>query len=165
MTPWIARPPEERALLNPSFCSCLLWQAATGYEAAAQAPLPFDVAFLVLPIVLHRETRESLPRAARTSLAVWIDSNPLVRSLVADRAQMLVPFTKEAMIFGGTHDLFDFAGIAVRPNPQWKKPIAADLRNSTDEVRDCAKRAEFLGKWLAGSGSSGTVMAMFGVRP
>jgi hypothetical protein len=165
MTPWITRPSEERSLLNPSFCSCLLWQASVGYESTLKVPLPFDIAFLVLPIVLHRGTRESLPRAARTSLAVWINDNPLARSRVADRARVLVPFTKEAMTFGGIHGLLDLTGVAVRANSRWKKPIVADLANSTNEVRDCAKRAEFVGKWLAGSGSSGTVMAIFGVRP
>ena len=32
MSQWTSRPAEERALLNPSFCSCLLWQASVGYE-------------------------------------------------------------------------------------------------------------------------------------
>jgi hypothetical protein len=78
---------------------------------------------------------------------------------------VLLTFTKEAMIFGGMHGLLDLSGVVVRANPHWKRRIAADLRTSTDEVRDCAKRAEFVGKWLAGSGSSGTVMAILGVRP
>jgi len=165
MMSWTTRPPEERALLNPGFCSCLLWHAASGYQAAVQAPLPFDLAFLVLPIVLHRQTRESLPRTTRTSFAVWVDEHPLARSHVADRARMLLPFSKEAMIFGGTHGLLDLNGAVVWASPKWKKRIVAELKTSTDEVRDCAKRAEFFGKWLAGSGSSGTVMAILGVRP
>ena len=165
MRSWTIRPPEERALLNPSFCSCLLWHAASGYERAVQTPLPFDLAFVVLPIVLHRQTRESLPRAARTSLAVWIDEHPLARSYVADRARVLLTFTKEAMIFGGMYGLLDLAGVKVMANAGWKKRIDADLKTATDEVRECAKRAEFVGKWLAGSGNSGTVMAILGVRP
>src|SRR5262245_51328045 len=101
MSPWINRAPEERALLNPSFCACLLWQAAAGYEATSKQPLPFDLAFLVLPMVLHRATRESLPKLVKSSLAVWLDDNPLARSRVADRATLLSPHTKEAMMFGG----------------------------------------------------------------
>ena len=57
MSQWTSRPTEERALLNPSFCSCLLWQASVGYGSAGHAPLPFDISFLVLPTVLHRETQ------------------------------------------------------------------------------------------------------------
>lgn len=165
MTPRTFRSPEERALLNPSFCSCLLWQAAVGYESTAQSSLPFDLAFLVLPIVLHRQTRESLPRATRTSLAVWIDDQPLAGAHIADRARMLVPFTKEAMTFGGLHGLLDLTGVAVRANALWRKRIVSDLNNSTGEVRECATRAEFLGKWLASSGSPGTAMTILGVRP
>ncbi len=54
MSQWTSRPAEERALLNPSFCSCLLWQASVGYESISHAPLPFDISFLVLPTVVVR---------------------------------------------------------------------------------------------------------------
>lgn len=165
MSRWSSRPSEERALLNPGFCSCILWQAAVGHKSVSQASLPFDLSFLVLPIVLHRATRDALPTTVRTSLAVWIDDNPLARSRVADRSRMLVPFTKEAMMFGGLHGALEFQAGAISANPAWKKPIATELKNSTDEVRGCMKRAEFVGKWLASSGSSSTVMAIFGVRP
>ena len=66
---------------------------------------------------------------------------------------------------GGLHGLLVLQGGAIAANLEWKRRIAADLRDSTDEVRSCAQRAEFVGKWLASSGSSGTVMAILGVRP
>ncbi len=165
MSEWTGRPAEERALLNPSFCSGLLWQASAGYDSSLHTPLPFDISFLILPIVLQRETRESLPRTVRTSLAVWIDDNPLARLRVADRARVLASFTKEAMMFGGLHGLLELKGGAIAANQDWKKRIDDDLKDSTDEVRACAKRAEFVGKWLASAGTPGTVMAILGVRP
>jgi hypothetical protein len=69
------------------------------------------------------------------------------------------------MIFGGVHGLLDLSGVVVRANREWKGRIVADLGTSTDEVRNCVKRARFVGKWLAESGSSDTVMAILGVRP
>lgn len=165
MSQWTSRPTEERTLLNPSFCSCLLWKASVGYESPFHALLPFDISFLVLPMVLHRETRESLPKAVKTSLAVWVENNPLARSRIAGRARTLVPFTKEALMYGGIHGLFKMQGGAIAANPEWRKRIATDLKDSTDEVQSCAKRAEFVGKWLASSGNSATVMAILGVRP
>ena len=78
---------------------------------------------------------------------------------------MLVQFTKEAMMFGGLHGLLEFQAGAITASPNWKKLVAADMKDSTDEVRLCMKRAEFVGKWLANAGSSSTVMAIFGVRP
>lgn len=165
MSTWSSRTAEERALLNPSFCSCLLWQAAAAYESAAKEPLPFDVAFLVLPMVLHCKTRESLPKVLKTSLAVWLNENPLSPSAVADHAKKLSPFTKEAMMFGGVHGLFTLKTGAISAKVDWKARISAGLADATDEVKMCAKRAEFIGKWFAGAGSPGTVMAIMGVRP
>ena len=165
MISWSRQTAEERSLLNPSFCGRLLWHASSAYENASQAPLPFDLAFLVLPVVLHRETRQSLPKTAKTSLAVWLDENPLSRSRVGDRARTLAPFTKDALMFGGVHELLRLKDGRITADVGWKKRIATDLKDSTDEVRTCAKRAEFVGKWFAAAGSSDTVMAMFGVRP
>lgn len=165
MSHWNDRPPEERSLLNPSFCSSLLWHAANGYQTGAHLPLPFEVAFLVLPMVLHREIRDSLPRILRTSVAVWIEENPLSRSRVADRARILVPFTKEAMMFGGVHGLLAFEIGGVLANTQWKVRIASNLKLSSEEVKICAKRAEFVGRWFGTAGSPGTLLAIFGVRP
>jgi hypothetical protein len=143
----------------------LLWEAAAAYSTAAGVSLPFEVSFVVLPMVLHRETRESLPRAVSTSLAVWLEENPLARSRVGDRARTLMPFTKDAIIFGGIHGLLDLSQGAVLAREDWKKAIAMELRDSTAEVRVCARRAEFVGRWFAGTGSPGTVMALLGVKP
>ena len=165
MNDWASRPQEERALLNPGFCSILLWHAANGHVAVSRSGLPFDVSFLVLPIVLHRLTREALPRGTTTSLAVWLDEQSLARAQIADRARALVGFTKEALLFGGRHGLLTMSGSLVVGSQAWRKRIEAELARSSDEVGSCAKRAEFLGKWFASCGSGSTVMALMGVRP
>ena len=165
MTPWTHRSPEERALLNPSFFSLLFWHAATGHMAEGRAGLPFGTGFLVLPMVLHRETRESLPKMVTTSLPVWLDDNPLVRARLAERARTLVPYTREALLFGGTRGFLTVSEHSVSAEQGWKRKISAELRRSSDEVRSCAKRADFLGRWFARAGSPATVMALMGVRP
>ena len=164
MITWAARSPEERGLLTPSFCALLLWHAARGYFSNSGASLAFKMSFLILPVVLHRETRESLPMAITTSLAVWVVRNPLASSRIANRAQLLVPFTKEALTFGGIHGLLIISGNTVAPSLDWRRKVTATLKTSSEEVRTCAKRAEFLGRWFAKSGSPDTVMALIGVR-
>jgi hypothetical protein len=72
MTPWRERSIEERNLLNPGFCAMLLWHAALGYASELSVPMAIELSFLVLPFVLHRETRESLPSNIRTSLPTWL---------------------------------------------------------------------------------------------
>jgi hypothetical protein len=165
MIAWAARSPEERGLLTPSFCAQLLWHSARGYINNSNAALRFELSFLILPMVLHRETRESLPGGIATSLPVWLDRNSLARSRIADRARLLVPFTKEALLFGGLHGLLLISGGMITPSLNWRRRVAATLSDSSDEVRNCARRAEFLGRWFAKSGSPDTVMMLLGVRP
>jgi hypothetical protein len=163
---WQARSAEERNLLNPSFCSVLLWYAARGFNSQSEDEgLPFEVAFLVLPMVLHRETRESLPKSLKTSIPVWLDLNPLARSHITDRARALVPFTKEAMNFGGIYGMLRFLKRDLFGLPEWKRKIEGILSDCSEEVRECTKRAEFVGKWFAKTGNAPTTLALFGVRP
>lgn len=165
MTIWEQRSREERALLNPAFCANLLWHAAHGCADGSNRSLSFEESFLVLPIVLHRETRERLPRTTRTSLAVWLHESPLARSKVVSRARLLVPFTKEALTFGGMHGLIQIKGGKLHLGLTRRKAINKVLKEASEEVRDCAKRADFVGKWFAEAGSAATVLALMGVRP
>ena len=165
MTPWSRRLPEERSLLNPGFCAKLLWHSALGYAGVDAGGLSFEEAFLVLPFVLHSKTREALPRDTRTSLAVWLENNPLARGQIATRARLLVPFTKEGMLFGGVYGFIQIREGRVYANEAWKQAVNLSLKASGDGVRRCAKRAEFLGKWFAQAGSATTILTLMGVRP
>lgn len=165
MIPWTSRAPEERALFNPCFFSLLLWQAAGGHMKEAGAGLPFTTTFLVLPLVLHKETRDLLPRKVTTSLPVWLDESPMIRARFVERAGMLAPYTKEALIFGGERKLLMIDSDSITGERGWKRKIDAELERSSDEVRSCAKKAEFLGRWYARSGRPETLMALLGVRP
>lgn len=165
MTPWRDRSIEERNLLNPGFCATLLWHAAQGYGSERSTPMAVELSFLVLPFVLHLETRESLPRNITTSLPTWLAEHPIVRTRLGERAATLRSFTREALVFGGSHRLLSLGQDGVRANAEVKKRVNAALKLSSDEVRECAKRAEFLGRWLEKAGGTETVMALLGVRP
>ncbi len=124
MTLWAERSIEERHLLNPSFCSMVLWHSASGFVTTRSPAMPLALSFLVLPFVLHRTTRESLPRTTTTSLATWLAEQPLVRSRVAERAIALRPFTKEALIFGGVHGLLGLDAAGIREHEQVRRGVA-----------------------------------------
>lgn len=171
MSPWIEGPAEERNLLNPGFCAAVLWHAATGYQTQASATddgyrigLPFELAFLVLPFVLRGETRRALPMTVRTSLAVWIEGNPIQRSSVGSAALTLVPFTREAILFGVRLGAYELREQKLVPRPELKKGISAERKSTTNEVKECFSRAEFVGRWLFENGAPSTIMAVIGVR-
>lgn len=165
MTRWHERSREEQTLLNPAFCSLLLWCAARGYASINLRGLSFEEAFLVLPMVLHRTTGEALPRDTRTSLAVWINNNPLAQGKIATRAKLLVEYTKEGMFFGGTHGLISIDEGKLRANEDLRLTLNRSLQGASDEVRLCTRKAEFVGKWFGQTGSGSTVFALIGVRP
>lgn len=165
MMQWSSRTHEERALLNPAFCASLVWCAARGCTREGRNAISLEEAFLILPMVLHRGTRQSLPRSTRTSLAVWLDDKPLSRGRIAGRARALVPYTKETLLFAGTHGFIEFDGAKIIAVEEWRNQVRQLVRQSSDEVKDCAKRAEFVGKWFGRSGSATTVLALLGVRP
>jgi hypothetical protein len=77
----------------------------------------------------------------------------------------MVPFTKEALLFGGVHGLFQIRDMRILPNVAFRSTVNTWLSGSSDEVRECAKKAAFLGTWFALAGASASVLALLGVRP
>jgi Family of unknown function (DUF6521) len=69
------------------------------------------------------------------------------------------------LLFGGVHGLLLFTSGLVSSDAARRRTVNSVLRVSTDEVRACAKRAEFIGKWFAKAGTPGTIMALMGVKP
>jgi hypothetical protein len=165
MMPWSERSPEEQALLNPAFCAVLLWHSAVGHASVAGTDLSFEEAFLVLPCVLHQDTRENLPRDTRTSIPVWLAENPLAQQGIARRARSLALYTRQAILFGGRHGLFHLVAGRLRADETSRAAVTRSLRTTSDEVRMCAKKAEFVGKWFAAAGNAQTVLAVMGVQP
>ena len=165
MIAWESRSREEQSLLNPAFCAMLIWKAATGYKSEGNAMLSLEESFLVAPIVLHKQTRDSLPRQISTSVAVWVQENPLERGGIGIRSQRLVAYTKEALLFGGLHGFLSFEGGSVIATDTYSRALSRTLNAATEEVKDCAKRSLFVGRWFAQTGGPATVLALLGVRP
>ncbi len=165
MSSWPARPREEANLLNPPFCSLLVILATDHYQKAAKTSFPFVYPFLIIPIVLHKATREALPKSTLKSLSTWIEENPTLRALLPDNVRSVRPFVQEALLYGLVHgclEIDDSGGIILGRKP---RGLAGYETGSSDEVRDCLKRAQFVGRWLATAGSVPTVMALWGIHP
>jgi hypothetical protein len=72
-----------------AFCDWLLREAVQGYASMRAAGMPLPLAFLILPVVLHRPTRELAPGALTTKLHVWLQEHPEVRIKFAGRTKEL----------------------------------------------------------------------------
>lgn len=156
---WATRSHEERALLNPAYCGQLLLAAAAEY---GDAGFPFPLSFFVLPLVLHKKTREALPSTIRTSILIWLQRNPDVKVGFEERVTKTSPVTREAVAFLMRHQKLEvLTGGTLRV----RDPLRAEKDPGSEEIKESLLKARFVGRWLQRAGTPATVFALFGIRP
>lgn len=165
MRAWKDRPKEEAYLLNPAFCCAILTATIEGHSSSGQKGLPFVLSFMILPIVLHKWTREALPRDTRTSMAFWIQENTFSKVGFHERLMSLKPYTREAIRFGMARDWIILEEGGQVSTSLKKGRIDSMVRTLSGEARECLMRGRFVGKWFAAAGNAETVMAFWGISP
>jgi len=159
--PWDKRPIEVATILNPAFCGVLLIDALNSYcEHNEKIGMPYPLAFLILPMILHRGTRDILPNhKSGKTLADWFENIWLANYIhpeFVQRTRYLVPYTKEAIIFSMSQRFITFDQINLHPTE--KKYLHANLSwEKNSETSKYRKNAKFLGSWLAETGSPARV--------
>jgi hypothetical protein len=166
MLVWEQRAVEEANLFNPAFCGTLIVKAVEDFGKKTNHGFSFPLAFLLLPIVLHRGTREALPGSTITSLLPWLQDNRHQLVDFPDRVRRLKPITQEAIMFSMDQDVLGVGqdgGLLAGPK---RIPVTdRSMESSSRETRECIDRARFLGRWLATAGTTATVMASWGITP
>lgn len=163
--PWSRRVVEEANLFNPAYCATLLGAATKDFSKKSGSPLPFALAFLVLPVVLHEQTRIELPHSTITSLLPWLQEHRTVLVGFSQRVFALRPVTQEALIFGIQQGALILNGPAVSTTNQYRAPTERRTDMFTKEAFDCVEAAAFLGRWFANAGTTSTIYAAWGVTP
>ncbi len=165
MKTWSTRPTELAYLFNPAYCGWVLREAIEGYSSVKPDGMPLPMAYLVLPVVLHRATRDLLPRGVATTLHGWLQVHPELRINFADRTKELAQFTREAVLFLGVRGQLRVGeGGAVTVAGKLGGGKAALLENS-EEIVESLSKAKFVGRWFASAGEPTTVFQMWGVCP
>lgn len=164
MMPWARRAREEAHLLNPAFCGALISLAVADYVESEPRGMPYSLSPLILPVVLHKATRELLPRSIRTSLAAWLDQTPSVRLGFVERLRALVPYSREGVLFAGTHGALRFVDGGRLATASTISTTKFE-RTTTDEARACLRSARLIGRWFATAGAEHTVLLLWGIRP
>lgn len=162
MKRWDQRPFEVRNLFNPAFCGLILFKAMQGYEEENAEGMPFSLTLLVLPLCLHKGSREVIADSPRSYLLKTVESNPQLLVGFAGRVTDLMPFAFEA--FG----LLMEKGCFVVSAEGRLKTVAARVRKSvvgTSESVSCQRVARIVGKEFARIADRVTVYTTFGIRP
>jgi hypothetical protein len=161
MDVWDKRVPEIAYLLNPAFCSSVIYHVILEYQRKAKSGFPFTLTYLILPIVLHKSTRERI--TSRTNMVVWIQKYPDVLIGFPGRAKSLVPFSNESVEFLLQRSILELEhnelSIA-RTISKAKIDAIAD-----QEILDCYKKAEHVGRWFAQMRAEENIYAAWGVKP
>jgi hypothetical protein len=165
MKPWTERTREEAHLLNPAFCCVNITSVCAGYQELRDQPLPFALAFMILPIILHKKTRESLPNTISTSMPTWLYRHADAKIGFYERVMALQPHTRDAIRYGLNFRwiaIDDTGGIkCIAPNSL----INRSRRSLNGDAFDCISHTRFLGKWLGNTASTETTMTLWGIRP
>lgn len=164
MRPWLSRSKEAANLFNPAFCCAVLSATVCNYSQQDNLGMPFPLAFIVLPVILHKQTRNALPYNTRTSLAAWLEEKPYARIQFYERAISLKPFVREAILYGVTSDW-----LAIESGRLKTKLTDSKFKNFLQlmdgEARECVLRARLVGKWFAVAGSAETILSLWEVNP
>lgn len=162
MRVWDQRPIEIRNLFNPAFCGLVLFRAMTTYEEEDDRGIPFSLVPLILPICLHKQSREILAPSTRSYFLRLVANHPQLLVGFSGRAQDMLPFTFEALGL-----LHQFGTIQVRPDGRLKTNPQGVRKSITgsDETQAIQKVAKYLGKEFARIGDRVTIYATMGVRP
>jgi hypothetical protein len=156
---------EGRRLLNPAFTGIVLLRAAQGYSKESEADFPFIYSYLVLPLVLHPETRERLPQSIVTKLLAWTERNGDLVAQLPRRVTELANATRQGLFAVSTTGLATLgASGQIKPVLSQKTQSAFERLLGSAEVIDCLKKANFVGRWLATAGTAPTVLTALGVR-
>ncbi|MFD0904771.1 three component ABC system middle component [Actinomadura sediminis] len=157
---WGRQPLIAAAMLNPALISAVLATAADGHQKEAEQGMPWSLSFIVAPLVLHRGTRQALPGTKSTHLTTWLTRNAALRVGFPHRARALVDPVRQGLQFGLTHGVVMLE--ADRLNGRVRRPRGF---RPPDELDEILRKASFVGRWLARTGSTATVFAVFGVAP
>lgn len=162
MKRWDQRPFEIRNLFNPAFCGLILFRAIHGYEEEDARGMPFSLSLLVLPLCLHKDTREVIAGSPRTYLLKTAETNQQVMVGFADRVTQMLPYAFEGFGLLMERGCITIAGdgrIQTASN-KVRKTV-----NGTDETISCQKVARSVGREFARIADRVTVYTTFGIRP
>lgn len=165
MKPWSERPAELANLLNPAFGGLILFTAVKSFQEQAGHGMPYPFAALVLPLVLHKPTRESLPRDTRTTLLSWLEGQQSLLPHFAPRVTSVLPYTREAIRFVTARGVLRPATGGLLEVGDGRVGSSPRLASHSEEVGACLSRAQFVGRWLAQAGDTTTVYQALGIQP
>jgi hypothetical protein len=126
--------------------------------------MPYSLSLLVLPLCLHKQSRDALAASSRSYLLRVTEKNPQVQVGFSERATAMLPYA-----FEGFGLLLERGCIAISDDGRIKT-VPKTVRKTVDtsgtaETISCQRVARFVGKEFARISDRVTIYTTFGIRP
>jgi hypothetical protein len=124
--------------------------------------MPFSLSLLVLPLCLHKDSREVIAAGTRSYLLKVAEKNPQVQVGFADRVTAMLPYAFEGfglLMERGCISVVGDGRLQTVPN-KVRKSVTG-----TDETISCQRAARFVGRGFARIADRVTIYTTFGIRP
>lgn len=160
---WARRSPAVAAMLNPALIAAILVAATEEYVRLRDESLPAAHAFLIPPLVLHRATREELPRSVTSHWPKWVADHPVLVAGFPARAVALREYVREGLRFAvryGALSIDVVGGLTPAHSPAPSRRPSAQ-----GDVRQVIAASQRVGRWLTKLDLPATAFALLGVRP
>jgi hypothetical protein len=160
---WKSKPQEIKNLFSPPFCGFILATCISSFNKESGTKMPIPLAFLILPLVLHKKTRELLPRSKSSNFRLWAIENLPVLINFHLRVKSLNQYTLIALNQLLINRRIEISDGAIGSHGAFRGQSAyLHLEEELDEIHS---KAIFLGKWLAEYGQTASIYTSLGVRP
>lgn len=143
-----ARLSELERVYNPVLGAYLVWRTAQGYFAEASHGLPIPLAYLILPIALHGESRDALTRTNSGSglslFAAKLGSKQEDLLAIHERALALRSLSHASMTAAAMTNMLHVDPVAAK-----LLPLDINPPTPSPDIAKLGKACEKLGMWLA----------------
>lgn len=156
------RSTEIRNLLNPAFCGLIYASLVEGYNSKSAVIIPFYLPYILMPIILHKESRLQIPSTSVTKFHVWLQGVEQIKMGLPDRTRHLRPFVSEAAMFlhgQGFIELDKKMGIKIKGQGKMSK-----ILSKSESITEYTRKAKTLGAMCGKNSSDLSILALLGVQ-
>lgn len=157
---WEERPQLTASILNPALVGAVVAWSAYRFEEKSGDGMPWEVSFLIPPLIFHRETRQKLPNTIRSHLSAWVGDHPSTLATFPDRTRRFQPHVREGLRWALRTKLLVLDDTRLAARLPKKLVLPPDT-----ELTEMLTSAATLGAILGRAGTSANIYTILGVTP
>ncbi|ATG77171.1 three component ABC system middle component [Pseudoalteromonas sp. 1_2015MBL_MicDiv] len=153
---------EISELLNPAFCALLYSSIVDGYNSKALKKIPLYLPYILIPIILHKESRLVLPKTAASKFHLWLQNEPQIVVGLTERVNSLEPYISKSSLLlrgQGIIDLDEDFRVSLIDNKKINKMI-----KNAEYISEYTFAAKKLGAICGRFNCESTMLALLGIK-